>query len=56
MIAGQEAAHRRSLELMKHEGPMSSEASFAAAMELCDLAPILEDDAVRDRELAERRS
>jgi hypothetical protein len=55
MIAGHEAAHRRSLELMRDEGPMSPEASFAAAMELCDLAPMLEDDPVRDRELAQTR-
>jgi hypothetical protein len=55
MIAGHEAAHRRSLELMRAEGPMSSEASFAAATELCELAPILEHDPVRERERAETR-
>jgi hypothetical protein len=34
---------------------MSSEASFLAAMELCDLAPVLVADLLRDRELAETR-
>ena len=54
-IAGQRAAERRSLELMQREGPASPEASFRAAMELCDLATWTEDDPVRDREIAEAR-
>jgi len=40
---------------MQQEGPMSSESSFRAAMELCDLAPLMEQDPVRDREIAEAR-
>lgn len=54
-IAGHRAAERRSLELMRHEGPMSSESSFQAAMELCDLAMPTAHDPVRDREIAEAR-
>ena len=54
-IAGHRAAERRSLELMQQEGPMSLESSFRAAMELCDLAPLMEQDPVRDREIAEAR-
>jgi hypothetical protein len=34
---------------------MSPEASFRAAMELCDLATLIEHDPVRDREIAEAR-
>jgi hypothetical protein len=41
---------------MKQEGPMASERSFEAAMEMCDLATILEHDLVRDREIAEARA
>lgn len=54
-IAGHRAAERRSLELMRHEGPMSPELSFRAAMELCDLAPPMEPDPVRDREIEQAR-
>jgi hypothetical protein len=54
-VAGHRAAERRSLELMRQEGPVSSEASFQAAMELCDLATWVEHDPVRDREVAEAR-
>jgi hypothetical protein len=54
-IAGHRAAERRSLELMRQEGPLSPEASFRAAMELCDLATWAEHDPVRDREVAEAR-
>jgi len=54
-IAGHCAAERRSFELMRHEGPMSSESSFRAAMELCDLATLMEHDPVRDREISEAR-
>jgi hypothetical protein len=54
-ISGQRAAEQRSFELMKQEGPMSSERSFDAAMEMCELAAILEHDPVRDREIAEAR-
>jgi len=48
-IAGHRAAERRSLELMRDEGPISPELSFRAAMELCDLAAPMEPDPVRDR-------
>jgi hypothetical protein len=41
---------------MKQEGPMSSELSFEAAMELCGLATVIEHDPVRDREIAEART
>lgn len=44
------------MELMKQEGPMASERSFEAAMEMCDLATIVEHDVVRDREIAEARA
>ena len=54
-IAGQQAAERRSLRLMRDEGPMSAEGSFGAAMELCDLVTAERDDPVRDREVAEAR-
>jgi hypothetical protein len=54
-ITGHRAAERRSLELMRQEGPISPEASFRAAMELCDLATWMEHDPVRDREIAEAR-
>jgi hypothetical protein len=40
---------------MRQEGPMSSESSFHAAMEICDLAPVMEQDPVRDQEIAEAR-
>lgn len=49
-------AERRALELMKQEGPMTSELAFEAAMELCDLATIPEHDPVRDREIADARA
>lgn len=54
-IAGHRAAERRHLQLMQREGSMSPEASFRAAMELCDLVTSMEDDPVRDREIAEAR-
>ena len=54
-INGHRAAERRNLELLQREGPMSSEASFLAAMELCDLAAPADSDPVRDREVAETR-
>ena len=34
---------------------MSPDASFTAAMELCDLAQVMDPDPVRDREVAEAR-
>ncbi len=40
---------------MRQEGAMSPELSFEAAMEMCDLAAIMEHDPVRDREIAEAR-
>ena len=40
---------------MRQEGAMSSELSFEAAMEMCDLAAIMEHDPVRDQEIAEAR-
>jgi hypothetical protein len=40
---------------MRQEGPLSPESSFRAAMELCDLATWMEQDPVRDREVAEVR-
>jgi hypothetical protein len=54
-IAGHRAAERRSLELMRREGPMSPELSFRAAMELCELAPPMGPDPVRDREIEQAR-
>jgi hypothetical protein len=54
-INGHRAAERRNLELMQYEGPMSSEASFLAAMELCDLAAPVDSDPVRDREIEKTR-
>jgi hypothetical protein len=41
---------------MKQEGPMASERSFEAAMEMCDLIVVPEHDPVRDRETAEARA
>jgi hypothetical protein len=41
---------------MQREGPMSSEASFLAAMELCDLAAPVDSDPVRDREVEQTRA
>jgi hypothetical protein len=55
-ISGQRSAERRALELMKQEGPMTSERSFEAAMEMCDLATIAEHDPVRDREIVQARA
>jgi hypothetical protein len=55
-LSGHRSAERRALELMKQEGPMASERSFEAAMELCDLAVVPEHDLVRDREIAEARA
>ena len=55
-ISGQRAAERRSLELMRQEGPPSSEESFRAAMELCELVEVMEHDPVRDREISEVRA
>ena len=40
---------------MQLEGPMSSEAAFLTAMELCDLAAPLDSDPVRDREIEQTR-
>jgi hypothetical protein len=54
-IAGHRAAEHRSLELMRHEGPMSPELSFRAAMELCDLADHMDPDPVREREVETAR-
>lgn len=55
-INGHRAAEQRNLELMQREGPMSSEASFLAAMELCDLAAPVDSDPVRDREIERTRT
>jgi hypothetical protein len=55
-ILGQRSAEHRGFELMKQEGPIPSELSFEAAMEMCDLAAVLEHDPVRDREIAEARA
>lgn len=55
-ISGHRSAERRALELMKQEGPMPSERSFEAAMEMCDLATIPEHDLVRDQEIAQARA
>jgi hypothetical protein len=41
---------------MKQEGPMASERSFEAAMEMCDLATVPEHDPVRDQEIARARA
>lgn len=35
---------------------MSSETSFEAAMELCDLATMMEHDPVREREIVQTRT
>ena len=40
---------------MRQEGPLSPEASFQAAMELCDLVTSIDDDAVRAREIEAAR-
>lgn len=53
--AGHQAAARRSLAQLAVDGPLSPEASFEAAMELCALSPVLEHDPVREREVAEAR-
>ena len=55
-ISGHRSAERRAFELMKQEGPMDSERSFEAAMEMCDLAGVPEPDPVRDREISEARA
>jgi hypothetical protein len=41
---------------MQREGPMSSESSFLAAMELCDLAAPVDSDPVHDREVEQTRA
>ena len=40
---------------MQREGAMSPEQAFDAAMELCDLAPPMSSDPVRDREVVAAR-
>lgn len=49
-IRGQRAAEVRSLQLIREEGPRSSEEAFARAMELCDLAPVGAHDPLRERD------
>lgn len=52
---GHRAAERRELELKRREGAPPASASFAAALELLELAGVTAgdpDDAVRTRELA----
>lgn len=58
-LEGRRAAERRELELRRSEGVPSAAASFAAAMELLELAGATAgatDDPVRARELAATRS
>ncbi len=56
MIAGHRAAEARALELMRDEGPRSSEEAFAGALELFDLVPDGAADPLRDRDDAEVRA
>ena len=41
---------------MQHEGAMSPEQSFRAAMELCDLATPMDSDPVAEREVTAART
>lgn len=56
LVVGQRAAERRAFALMREEGPMSPEASFTAAMELCSLVALPEHDPVRDKEVEVTRA
>lgn len=53
-LAGHAAAGQRALEVMRAEGPPTSEVSFARSMELLDLAP--SDDPFRERDAAQARA
>jgi len=55
-LDGHRAAEQRQLELKRHEGIPPPSVSFAAALELFQLADMTKDDPVRKRELAEVRS
>jgi len=55
-LDGHRAAERRQLELKRREGVPPASESFAAALELFDLADVAGDDPVRQRELVEARS
>jgi hypothetical protein len=52
---GHRAAERRQSELRRQEGVPPASESFAAALELLELAEPTRDDPVRDRELTEVR-
>jgi hypothetical protein len=54
--AGQLAARRRALALMRLEGPPPPEKAFAEAMELCALVPVEPPDETRIREDAAARA
>jgi hypothetical protein len=53
--AGQAAAARRALDVMKSEGPPVPATAFAEAMELCALVDVAPADELRLREEAAAR-
>lgn len=55
-VSGQRAAEQRSFQQMRTAGPMSSEDSFTAAMEVCSLTEASTPDSVRNKEVADARS
>jgi hypothetical protein len=55
-LDGHRAAEQRQLELKRREGVPTPSVSFAAALELFQLADMTKNDPVRRRELAEVRS
>ena len=55
-LSGHRAAEARALQLMREEGPLSSEEAFAGAMELCDLVDDDATDPLRERDDAHARA
>ncbi len=53
---GHRLASRRSLQVMRAEGPLDPSTSFAAALELCRLVDPTVPDPVREREVAAARA
>lgn len=55
-LTGHRAAEARALQLMREEGPRSSDEAFAGAMELCDLVADDATDPLRERDDAQARA
>ena len=54
-VAGHVAARQRALQVMREEGPLPPDVSFAQSMELADLASDI-DDSFREQEVAHARA